>query len=153
MDESSWAAGHGSAGWPSPGALVLSFPADNITGSTNRPIKADCAKVKTHLKWRIPRAPLLAPRQLRTDVPNRGTAQDTVPGGWSVVRGDELSQRGCSCCIPAEMVTSFSCKMQSVRWLVQFRFINLLLLPTELLVFIRLSFRCYEDMPASTLGK
>lgn len=33
VDETSQAAGHSSDGWPSPGALVLRFPADIISGS------------------------------------------------------------------------------------------------------------------------
>lgn len=117
-----------------------------------QPIKVDYANVKIHLQKRILHAPLPAPRDLWTDVLNWCATQDTVPGRWSMVRGDELFQCGCNCCVPTEMVNSFS-TMQSACWLVWFRFISLLLTPTELLVFTRLSFKCYMDTPASTLGK
>lgn len=83
----------------------------------------------------------------------RCATQDTVPGRWTMVRGDELFWRGCNCCVPTETANSFSCTMQSVCCLVWFSFISLLLTPTELLAFTRLSFRCYMDMPASTPGK
>lgn len=116
-------------------------------------MKADCAKVKIHLKQRIVCAPLLAPHQLWTDILNWCTIQGTGPGRWNKVHEDELSQCGCNCCISTDVVNGFSCMMQSVCWLVWFKFISLLLSPTELLVFTRLGFRCYMDMPTSTLGK
>lgn len=94
MDEnSSWAAGHGSAGCPSPGVLVLRFPADIVTGSINQPIKADRDKAKNTIK--AENSPCPPPSS--TLAPNWCTTQDAVAGiagRWSVVRGDEVSQCG-----------------------------------------------------------
>lgn len=59
MDDSSQAAEHSSAAWPSPDALVLRSPADITTGTIKQPIDVDCANIKIHLKQKILHAPLL----------------------------------------------------------------------------------------------
>lgn len=60
--------------------------------------------------------------------------------------GDELFPCGSSCSISTEMVNSFSVGLFG-------SVLSLLLIPTELLVSTRLSFRWCMHMPTSTLGK
>lgn len=75
---------------------------------------------------------------------------DAISSRWSLASLEELFQCGFNCHVPTETASNF-CAMQSACWFVWFNFISVLL--TELLVFIRLSFRCDMDMPTSTLGK
>lgn len=71
-----------------------------------------------------------------------GVFLDPITSRWSLVSWDELLQCGLNRYVRTETASSF-CAMQSVSWCVWFNFISLPL--TELLVFVRLSFRCDMD--------